>query len=97
MAKPNEYVLGTVVKLKLYPTDLNNDFFVPNESRLSVKQPDGQIITISGAGLTTASGYLFYKYKPPTIGWFEYESWVKDSAQNEDAQTHGFEVIDRVY
>lgn len=97
LVKPNEYVLGGNVRLKLFPLDQDDDFFVPNESRLSIKQPDGVIVTVSGSGLTTASGYLYYRYKPPTIGWYEYESWVKDSAENEDVQTNGFEVTDRVY
>jgi hypothetical protein len=97
LVKPNVYVLGGKVEIDMYPTDLSGTFFVPSRSRLSIKEPDGDIITVSGADLTVASGYLYYLYRPPTIGWFEYESWVEDSTEREVAQTNGFEVIDRVY
>lgn len=97
MTKPNSYVLGGKIEIDLYPTDLAGVFFVPSEMRLSIKEPNEQIVTYSGGDLTVASGYLFYLYRPPIVGWYEYESWVKDSTEREIAQTNGFEVIDRVY
>lgn len=97
MPRPNEYVLGGTIRVRAFPKDQNDEFFVPSESRISVKQPDGVIVTVSGGDLVVASGYMYFRFKPPTIGWYEYESWVKDSAENEDAKTAGFEVIDRVY
>jgi hypothetical protein len=97
VAKPNVYVLGSVPELDLAFTSVTGDTFAPSEVRLSVKQPDGEIITVSGDMLTVASGYLYYLYKPPTIGWYEYEGWGKDNSGREVANTNGFEVIDRVY
>lgn len=94
---PNVYVLGGKPRLKVTPVDLDGDFFVPTEARLSIKDPSGAIITISGGDLTLASGYLYYRYHPQEIGWYEYESWVRDGNGNEDTDTRGFEVVDRVY
>lgn len=98
MSGLNRYVLGTKPRLKLIPKDINGIFFVPNESRISVKEPTGDIITYSGADLTiVTSGYLFVIYRPPVRGYYEYEGWVKDGNGLEDAATNGFEVYDRVY
>lgn len=97
MAKPHVYVLGSKPQLELNPTDQNGVFFTPSEMRLTVKEPDGDIFTVSGAEMTLASGYYFYEYKPLTRGWFEYEGWCTDSAGREIAATNGFEVVDRVY
>lgn len=98
MTKPNVYVLGGTPELDVTPVDQNGDFFVPSQMRLSIKAPSGTITTVSGAELILASGgYYYYEYKPLTIGWYEYEAWVKDSANREIAQTNGFEVTDRVY
>jgi len=97
MAKPSVYVLGGVPELDLTFTDLDGLTFTPNEYRLSIKQPDGDIVTVSGSELTAASGYIYYLYRPPVVGWYEYEGWGKDGAGREIAQTNGFEVIDRVF
>lgn len=95
--KPNRYVLGAKPELDITPTDLDGVFFVPNESRLSVKQPDGVIVTYSGIDMTVVvSGYLYVLYQPPIVGWYEYEAWVKDGSGREATQTNGFDVIDRV-
>jgi len=95
--RPNVYVLGGKPKLRVTPVDEDGEFFVPTLVRLSVKAPDGEIITISGADLTQASGYLYYRYHPQEIGWYEYESWVRDGNGNEDTATRGFEIVDRLY
>jgi hypothetical protein len=95
--KPNRYVLGTTPRIKVTPLDQDGIFFVPTETRLSVKAPDGAIYTYSGADLTTASGYLYLIFHPTTVGWYEYESWVKDGNSLEDAATKGFEIYDNVY
>lgn len=97
MSGPNRYVLGGVPEVDIIPKDQDGIFFVPSELRLSIKQPDGNIITVSGAEVTTASGYLYYLYRPPTIGWYEYETWVADSSGREVVDTKGFDVIDNVY
>lgn len=90
-------MLGGKPELDITPLDQNGNFFTPSEMRLSIKPPSGTILTVSGADLILASGYFYYEYKPETIGWYEYEGWVKDSAGREIAQTNGFEVTDRVY
>lgn len=97
MAVPNVYVLGSIPRLRLTPLTEEGEPFTPIEARLSVKQPDGEIITTSGGDLTQGSGYLFVLYRPPTIGWYEYEGWAKDGLGQEVANTKGFEVVDRVY
>lgn len=94
---PNVYILGARPELWLTPRDRNDEFFTPTEMRLSVEQPDGVIVTYSGAEMTLASGYYYVLYRPLLIGWYEYEGWVKDGTGREAAQTRGFEVTDRVY
>lgn len=56
--KPNEYVLGGNQEIDLASKGQDGIFFVPSESRLSIKRPSGVIITLSGGDLTQASGYL---------------------------------------
>lgn len=94
---PHVYVLGGKPEISLTPEDQNGEFFIPTLMRLSIKEPDGDIITVSGDDLILASGFYYYRYNPETIGWYEYEAWVRDSAGREIASTNGFEVIDRVY
>lgn len=77
--------------------DEDGTFFVPTESRLSIKNPDGTITTYSGADLTTASGYLYRIYKPLEVGFYQAEAWVKDGNGLEDVDTWGFDVYDLVY
>lgn len=95
--KPSVYVLGGKPEIDLTPTDLNGVFFVPTESRLSIKDPTGAITTYSGGDLILASGYLYVLYHPTVIGWYEYEAWIKDGFGREDTDSRGFEVIDSVY
>jgi hypothetical protein len=95
--KPNVYFLGGVQELRMAPKDQDGVFFVPSEMRLSIKPPTGTILTVSGGEVTLASGFLYFRYRPATIGWYEYESWVKDASGGETVQSNGFEVIDRVY
>lgn len=95
--KPHEYTLGSTPEIYFTPTDQNGDFFTPSEYRLSIKSPDGEILTFSGGELPMASGYFYYIYKPETVGWYETEAWVKDSEGREKAVPDGFEVVDRLY
>lgn len=97
MARANRYVLGGKPEISITPKDQDGVFFIPLLIRLSIKEPDGDIITVSGADLTLASGYYFYRYHPETVGWYEYESWVRDPEGREITETKGFEVYDRVY
>jgi len=96
---PSVYVLGGKPELKLTFENTSGFPFTPTEVRLSIKAPDGDITTVSGAemNITTISGVYTYLYKPDTIGWYEYEGWGKDSSGREIADTSGFEVIDRLY
>ena len=95
---PNVYVLGGKPEIQIVFKGASNQAIVPSEVRLSIKEPSGTIITISGGGLSTvASGVFTYLYRPPTIGWYEYESWGKDLSGREVADTSGFEIIDRLY
>jgi hypothetical protein len=93
---PNRYVLGGKPELYVTTVDLEGVTFIPSEIRLSVKEPSGIIITVSGAEMITASGYMSYFYKPPTAGWYATETWVKDSTGREDTAAGGFEVYDSV-
>lgn len=93
----NRYVLGSKPRLKLTPVDTNGIFFVPSESRISVKEPVGTITTYSGIDMTLASGYYYVIYTPLYKGLYAYEGWVRDSSGLEDASTKRFEVYDEVY
>lgn len=98
MSKPNEYFLGGKPKIKLTTIDEDGVGFIPTLSRLSIKEPDGDIVTISGGDMTyVGSGLSYYLYHPDTTGWYEYEGWVRDGHGFEDTDSNGFEIIDRVY
>jgi hypothetical protein len=97
MVKPNVYILGGTQEIDITPIDQNGDFFEPTKVRLSIKQPDGQIITVSGDGLSIVpSGYYFYIYEPLTIGWYQYETAIEHNGRKV-AETNGFEVVDQVF
>lgn len=97
MTKPSRYVLGGNIELIITTVDIDGNDFIPAEARLSIKEPSGIVVTISGGDMNiVVSGYMSYLYRPPTRGWFEYESWVKDG-DREDTDTNGFDVYDRVY
>lgn len=97
MSGTNRYVLGGNEEIYFTPTDQDGIFFVPSEMRLSIEDPQGVIFTVSGAGLTTASGYMSYIYKPELKGWYQYEVWIKDLTGREKVETHGFEIYDKVF
>lgn len=97
MARKNRWVLGSTPEIRITPKDQDGIFFVPSETRLSIQAPDGEITTVSGGGLLVASGYMYYEYKPETVGWYQYEVWVKDSGGKEKAETDGFEMFDKVF
>lgn len=95
---PSVYVLGGKPEIRMEFKNSSGQYLAPSEVRLSIKEPGGTIVTVSGSDLTTtASGILTYLYRPLVIGWYEYESWGKDSSGREIADTSGFEVIDRLY
>jgi hypothetical protein len=104
MSKPNVYVLGGKIEIDLTSYDVDGDTFIPDYARLSIKEPDGVIITVSGGvgvlspdlTATAVSGYLYYYYRPRLKGWVEYESWVKDGSGREGTDTAGFDIIDNV-
>lgn len=96
MTKPNTYELGSAPEITIVFTDLEDVYFVPDKIRLSIERPDGVVITVSGAALTVASGYLSYVYEPPTIGWYSYYVWGEDNANREIAKLQGFEVSTEV-
>lgn len=91
------FVLGSKPMLKVSTVDENGVTFIPSEIRVSIKEPDGTVLTYSGGDLTTASGYMYLYYQPDATGWHQWEAWVKDGNQREAAETRGFEVYDLVY
>ena len=97
VAVDKRFVLGGNLEIVSTPTDQDGIFFVPSEMRLSIEDPQGVIVTISGGGITTASGYMSYIYKPQLKGWHQYETWVKDPSGREIVKTDGFEVYDKVF
>lgn len=98
LVKPNVYVLGSKPEIYFTPEDQDGVFFTPGDIRLSIKEPDGDIIVLSGADLSIASGYYFYLYQPATTGWYEYEVLVVHPSNGRMiAETNGFEVVDNVY
>lgn len=99
MTKPNQYVLGGNQEIFFVPKDQDGAFFVPAASdiRLTIKEPTGTLWTVSGGDIYLASGYLGYIYHPQTIGWYQYEIWVKDPNGREKVETNGYDVYDKVY
>lgn len=96
----DEEVLGGTIKVRAKFTNPEGIGITPIESRISVKAPTGDITTVSGDLLiphTTISGMFYFVYRPPVIGWYEYESWGKDGNDNERVETSGFEITDRLY
>lgn len=93
---PNVYELGGTPELRLNFYDENGKEFIPIESRLSIEEPGGNIVTLSGGDLTTASGYLYYLYHPQVKGWYEYKGWGKDGTGREIAMAKGFEVSEHL-
>jgi hypothetical protein len=96
MTKPNVYILGAKPQIVIEPRDEDGLFFVPSASRLSIEKPDGTLFTVSGADLTQGADDLTYLYQPQTVGYYRYETWIKDSTGREDTAHHGFYVVDRV-
>jgi hypothetical protein len=96
---PNVYILGGKTEVRIDVTAIDGTKMIPIESRLSIKEPSGMIVTYSGGDpeLVQASGYLYTLYRPPTIGWYQYEAWALDASGREDVATRGFEVVDSVY
>jgi hypothetical protein len=95
---PSKYTLGGTVELRLTAYDVDNIVFTPTESRLSVKEPTGSIVTVSGDTILTASGgYLYHIYRPSIVGWHEFEGWVKDNSGREIVKSKGFDIVDRLY
>lgn len=98
MVRPNVYVLESRPEIYFTPEDQDGIFFTPADMRISIKEPDGDIIVVSGADITLASGYYFYIYEPLTIGWYEYEVKVTHPTNGRQVvKTNGFEVVDNVY
>jgi len=100
VTKANEYILGGVEQIRAKFTNEAGVGVTPTEMRISIKDPLGEIVTVSGGFLTahaTISGMFYTLYRPPVTGWYEYESWGKDGNGNEIVQTNGFEIGDRLY
>lgn len=101
----NKYNLGGTVEIDLTTFDVNNASFIPSETRLSIKEPIGTLITVSGGNSdllttidTTGSGNMqYYIYRPPYTGWYAYEVWAKDNSGREIVKYKGFEIEDVVF
>jgi hypothetical protein len=100
MDKPNTWVLGATPEIDLSVYDRANHLITPTEVRLTIKTPEGEITTVSGDGMLTASGYMYYVYRPPVRGWYVYEVWAKDingmEGTSDASDFNGFEVIDLI-
>lgn len=97
----NTYVLGSTPEIDMVVRDTDGVVFTPHLIRLSVTDPAGDILTVSGGlqlpgetSIVTASGYLAYVYTPTMRGWHEYEVWVRDGNGVESASVNGFEIVD---
>ena len=92
---PATYVLGSKPELDALFTDTNGDVFTPVYSRISVRDPMGNIYTASGDAMSTnPDGTLYILYEPQTRGWYQWEAWGQDGTGREIAKTRGFEVSD---
>jgi hypothetical protein len=97
VTKPNVYEWGSNPEIILAFTDTDGVPFIPPYTRLSIVEPDGTVFTVSGAGMTVASGYLLtYIYEPRMIGWHEYYGWGDDNTGREILRTHGFEIVSEI-
>lgn len=97
MVKPNTYNLGSSPEIILAFEDTEDDPFIPVSVRLSIEEPTGAIVTVSGGDMDIiASGTLSYVYNPPVKGWYSYEGWGRDTSGREIAKTNGFEVVDTI-
>jgi hypothetical protein len=98
MTKPNLYGLGSTPEIDIYPKDQNNAFFIPTLMRLSIKKPDGTVITVSGSSLTLDVDHYYYIANSTTIvttaGWYEYEAWISDATGRQIMEANGFAVVD---
>lgn len=97
MAKPNVYNLGSSPEIILAFTDTEDDPFIPVVTRLSIEEPTGTIVTVSGTDMDIiASGTLSFVYNPPVKGWYSYEGWGRDTSGREISKTSGFEIVDTI-
>lgn len=97
MARPTIYGLGSVPEIMMATHDDNGTVVVPTEARLTIQDPHGSQITVSGGQMTVDGDYLIYLYQGiTTSGFYQYEGWVKSASGKEDARTNGFQVIDRI-
>lgn len=97
MSKPNVYEFGSYPEILLAFTDTEGIPFVPPIVSLSIREPDGVLITVSGSDMTVLSGSIMsYIYQPRLIGWHEYYGLGNDNAGREIVRTNGFEVITQV-
>lgn len=97
MAKPNVYSIGSAPEILLAFTDTEDDPFIPARVRLSIEEPDGNIVTVSGEDMDViASGTLSYVYHPSQIGWYSYYGWGEDTSDREIAKENGFEIVTQI-
>jgi hypothetical protein len=94
--RPNQYVLGARPRITLATVDQDGATVMPTEARLSILRPDQVVVTVSGAQMTNMTTYLAYDYTPTTSGFYQYESWCKDTNGREAAAQHAFMVTNRV-
>ena len=88
MTRPATYNVGATIEIDLTALDANDNPVTPDESRVSILQPDGTVFTVSGI-------YPSYDYDATQLGFHVYEGWVIKNAV-EDAQTHGFHIVNHV-
>jgi hypothetical protein len=96
MTKPNSYIKGGNIELKVATIDSNGEAFTPTLVRLSVRPPSGTVVTYSGGDLSAGTGYLYRLYTPTTSGYYTYEGWVQDEDGREGMDANGFYVSDRI-
>lgn len=88
MTVPSVYVRGSKPQIDLTFTDTNGETFEPVESRLTITEPDGSSVTVSG--VTT------YLFEPQIPGWYEYYGWGIDVDGREISALNGFYLVEPI-
>ena len=93
---PPIYSLGATPEIDIYAYGRDTQAVALAEITVSIQDPLGGVIVVSGQEIQTASGYYYYIYRPEVRGWYGYVIWVKGLTGLEATSDPylGFEVVD---
>jgi len=92
---PEVYMVGTSIEIDTLTYDKDYLPVDVQEVKVYIQSPLGEVLTISGEDILTASGYEYCIYRPEIKGWHIYWVSVVDSlGLTSISNPIGFEVID---